>query len=84
MDLKTLKQLFKLCRSHGVTDFSDGQIVLKFGDLPPERNVGFIQSEGDEIAEDPYKDFPVGDLSPSQLMYYSAGGDPANDPERKQ
>lgn len=82
MDLKTLKQLFKLCRAHGVTDFSDGQLVLKFGDLPPQRNVGSMQAEG-EIDEDPYKDFPQGDLSPSQLIYYSSGGAPKDDPENQ-
>ena len=81
MDLKTLKQLFKLCRTHGVTDFSNGDLVLKFGELPPERTVGCMHSD-DEV-DDPYKDFPAGDLTPSQLAFYSAGGNPSDDPENQ-
>lgn len=72
-DLKDLKQLFKLCRAQGITDFKMNGIEIKFGDIPTTR----------AISEDELTGFPDGELSPEQLMFYSAGGKPDDDPVLK-
>lgn len=79
--LKDLEKLLKLLRKQGVIDFKHGEISLKLGDLPREQ----IQAQDvDESASNsPYANFPEGMLSPEQLMYYSAGGDPDDDPENQ-
>lgn len=75
-DFKDLERLLKLCRKQGITDIELGQIKLKFGDLPQEYKSN--HPELDHVG--PYKNFPQGDLTPEQLMFYSAGGVPENDP----
>lgn len=81
-DLKDLKALLKLCRAQGITDFKMSGLEIKFGDLPQ----GPTQS--DQITyQDPvsqYANFPQGELSPEQLMFYSAGGRPDEDPENRE
>lgn len=76
--LKDLEKLLKLCRKQGITDIELGNIKLKFGDLPSDKSVVLE----DEITSDnPYANFPDTILTPSQLAFYSAGGDPSEDPE---
>lgn len=80
-DFKDLKALFKLCRAQGITDFKMGGIEITFGELPPERNTSSVISP--EEVTDPYANFPQGELTPEQLMFYSSGGRPEDDPLNK-
>lgn len=77
-NLKELEKLLKLCRKQGVLEIKFGTVEFKLGDLPQE--VG-AQSSIDE--SDPLKNFPQGELTPEQLMFYSSGGAPENDPALK-
>lgn len=79
-DLKDLERLFKLCRKQGIAEFAINGITFKLGDLPVEQSK-HVTIE-DEIT-DPYKNFPQGELTPEQLMYYSSGGLPDEDPENR-
>lgn len=80
-DLRELEKLLKICRRQGVTHLRLGDVSLKLGDLPQEQSkIPDVQ----EIGADPYANFPTGDLSPTQLMFYSAGGQPEDDPENKE
>jgi hypothetical protein len=76
-NLKDLEKLLKLLRKQGVIDFKHGEIALKLGDLPIERQA-VVE---DEISEDPYANFPTGMLTEAQAMHYAMGGVPENDPE---
>lgn len=78
-DLKELQKLFKLCRAQGVTDIKVGNLDIKFGELST------TQAQMDEQAENSqgYANFPSGELTPSQLAFYSSGGNPADDPENR-
>lgn len=75
--LKDLKRLFELCRKQGVIEFDLSSMKFKLGDLPEKRAGQSIQSE------DPLAGFPQGELTPEQLMFYSSGGVPENDPALK-
>ncbi len=79
--IKDLEKLLKLLRKQGVSEFEHNGTKLKMGDLPTER-----QANGEPLEEDvnPYKGFPDGQLTEEQLMYYSAGGSPENDPALKE
>lgn len=78
-NLKDLEKLLKLCRKQGVLEIDLGSVKLKLGNLPQAvESVG----EQDEIESDnPYANFPSGPLSPEQLMFYSSGGKPGEEPE---
>lgn len=80
-DLKDLKALFKLCRAQGITAFKMNGIEVNFGDLPTEQ--GTVQEDSQDPAS-PWANFPQGDLTPEQLMFYSSGGKPENDPSNKE
>lgn len=80
-DLKELERLLKLCRKQGVTQIKLGEVELKLGDLPPEQRRS--RDQDDIPTDNPYADFPDGELTPEQLMFYSSGGLPENDPYRK-
>lgn len=75
-NLKDLEKLLKLCRRQGVTEINLGSVSFKLGDLPPEKREVVEQIVEEE---DPWSAFPVGDLSPDQLAYYSSGGVPEMD-----
>lgn len=80
--LKDLEKLLKLCRKQGVTELKLGTTEFKLGDLPQE-----YASQAEAIETDPlnpFANFPQGELTNEQLAFYSAGGDPANDPENHQ
>lgn len=81
-NLNDLQKLLKLLRKQGVVDFKMGEIELKLGDLPFDKTVSQSQEETD--ADNPYAGFPEGVLTPEQLMFYSSGGHPDDDPENKQ
>lgn len=94
-DLKDLKALFKLCRAQGVTDFKMNGIEVKLGELPEKMAAGGEVDEDapiphgttvdsiDETEASTYAGFPQGVLTPEQLMFYSSGGNPSDDPENK-
>ena len=56
-------------------------IAFKLGDVPQESTRPQAQ---DELPTDPYANFPQGDLTPEQLMFYSSGGMPDDDPDNKE
>lgn len=76
-NLKDLEKLLKLCRKQGVTEIKLGVVELKLGDVPVDNAANIIAEP-----KDPYESFPQGELTPEQLMFYSAGGTPDDDPYR--
>jgi hypothetical protein len=82
-DLKDLKSLFKLCRAQGITDFKMGELEIKFGDLP-QGSHNLSQDSSSPTSENPWANFPQGELTPEQLAFYSAGGRPEDDPLNKE
>lgn len=81
-DLKSLKALLKLCREQGVQEIELGAIKFKLGDIPHVQAQSSERALTEEV-QDPYSNFPVGELTPDQLMFYSAGGKPEDDPENQ-
>ena len=81
-DLKGLKDLLKLCRAQGVTEINLGTVSFKLGELP-QGKTKVDTSSNETSTDDPYSDFPDGELTQEQLMYYSSGGTPENDPENQ-
>lgn len=75
-DLGDLKKLLRLCRQQGVTEIKLGTVELKLGDLPQDTSKEEILADPD----DKFANFPQGDLSAEQLMFYSSGGLPEDDP----
>lgn len=75
--LKDLEKLLKLLRKQGVTEIDLHGIKLKMGDLPMEPGA---QAEEEP---NPYANFPTGELTPDQLLFYSSGGVPEDDPALK-
>lgn len=78
-DLKSLEKLLKLCRKQGVLEINVHGVSFKLGDLPIEDQ----KRLSIESVDDPYKGFPTGELTPDQLIFYSSGGIPENDPTLK-
>ena len=64
-DLKDLQALLKLCRKQGITEIKLGGTEIKFGDLP-KKSSNDAADDSDEI--------PTEELTPEQLMFFSAGG----------
>lgn len=86
MDLKELAKLIDLCRRKGVESLSVGDVSLKLSPQQPESNYKRRKEVADQPEDplNPYLNFPEGQLTPEQLMYYSSGGIPENDPENSQ
>lgn len=82
-DLKDLQKLFKLCRAQGITDLKIGGIEVKFGDVP-QTTTAMADNFSSEDPANPYANFPQGELTPEQLMFYASGGMPENDPHNKE
>ena len=78
-NLKDLEKLFKLCRKQGITEIDLSTMKFKLGDLPIEPS-----AQSTDLVDDPYAGFPAGDLPPEQLMFYSSGGRPEDDPALKE
>ena len=76
-----LKRLLKLCREQGVVEIKLCPVEIKLGDLPLDQ---FKIQEAEPNTSSPYANFPQGELTPTQLIYYSSGGAPEDDPELKQ
>lgn len=62
-DLKDLQALLKLCRKQGIVEIKLGDAEIKFGELPKRLS---DQDDVDAI--------PTDELTPEQLMFFSAGG----------
>lgn len=81
-DIKDLQKLFKLCRAQGVTEFEMSGLKIKFGDLPVQPGSTDIISQEDPVNR--FSNFPQGELTPEQLIFYSSGGRPEDDPYLKE
>lgn len=77
-DTKELEKLLKLCRKQGVVELEWNGVRFKLGDLPVDPSKSSDTPE--ESPSNPYANFPMGELTPDQLAFYSAGGVPENDP----
>lgn len=64
-DLHELTNFLKVCRKHGVNEIKFEGVSVSFGDLPKKGKDG-EDSKDSEI--------PTDELTPEQLMFYSAGG----------
>jgi hypothetical protein len=82
-DLKDLQKLLKLCRSQGITEIKLQGVEIRFGDMPQVHNSQSVNNISEELVN-PYANFPQEVLTPEQLMFYSAGGLPEEDPENKE
>lgn len=82
-DLKELQKLFKLCRAQGITEIKLNGVEFKMGDLPREPGEASSISDSELSPQNPYANFPQGELTPEQLIFYSSGGKPDDDPELK-
>ncbi len=84
-DLKDLGKVIDLCRKKGVESITIGQLTLKLGSEPepPVRRKANTETQEPDPT-DPFANFPAGELTPTQLMFYSAGGAPEDDPELKE
>lgn len=78
-NLKDLERLLKLCRKQGVTELSLGNVAIKLGELPEDRQANAIE----EDVADKYADFPDGDLTPEELTFFANGGLPQDNPYRR-
>lgn len=77
-----LKALLKILRNEGVLEFKMTGLELK---LSPDAMKVKAETEGKDLgapADGKWSDFPAGELTQEQLMYYSSGGTPENDPFR--
>jgi hypothetical protein len=81
--LKDLEKLLRLCRKQGVQEIKLGSVELKLGDLPDHETRG-SQVQDLIPSDNPYANFPDGELTPEQLMFYSSGGKPEDDPYLKE
>ena len=82
-DLKDLQKLFKLCRAQGVTKITVAGVEISFGDMPLTQ-AQMQENISSQDPTNPYANFPQGELTPEQLMFYSSGGDPKDDPSNKE
>ena len=88
MDPKVLKTLLKVLRDNGVTFYKTSELELHVSPeaiLPESTRSRRQAEEAQESVEtdNPYANFPDGILTEEQLMYYSAGGLPEQDPFAK-
>lgn len=80
-DLKELRALLKLLRQNGVLTYKSSELDLT---LSPDSHLLSKQKETQIVEVDPnnpWAQFPTGELSPEQLAFYSAGGMPGEEDE---
>lgn len=75
--IKDLEKLLVMCRKNGAYDVEFHGIKFKLGDLPMDLSVSGPEQKPLLVG------FPEGELTPEQLMFYSAGGHPDDDPALK-
>lgn len=84
MDQKQLKSLLKVLRDNGVSTYKTPELELV---LVPEALLASSparqQAQQEVVSDNPYVNFPDGELTPEELAYYSSGGLPENSPFRK-
>lgn len=80
-NVKDLEKLLKMLRKQGVTECNMAGISFKLGELP--QSTGSTWNKSEEEQSNPLEGFPDGILTPEQLMFYSAGGHPQDDPENQ-
>jgi len=85
-DLKDLEKVIDLCRKKGVSSITLGEMRLEIREEAPpsaykKRKQNQEFNEIDPI--NPYANFPSTELTPEQLMFYSSGGLPEDDPALK-
>ncbi len=66
-DLAEFTKFLKICRKQGVREVKLGDVSVTLGDLP-------VRKQGEDSEED--GEIPTEDLTPEQLMFFSAGGVP--------
>ena len=81
-NLKDLGKVIDLCRKKGVSAIQLGEIRIELGNEPIEKN-SRNQDTPEVDPTNPWANFPAGELTPEQLMFYSSGGLPENDPAIK-
>lgn len=80
-DLKDLGKVLDLCRKKGVKAIQLGELRIELGELPEKQTSSINEAQENPIdPANPYANFPQGNLTPDQLIYYSSGGVPENDP----
>lgn len=86
-DLKDLEKVIDLCRKKGVASITLGDVKLEIREEAPQSNYKKRKEKmelvGSADPSDPYANFPEGTLTEEQLMFYSSGGVPENDPALK-
>lgn len=80
---KELRSLLKLLRENGVLTYKSSDLELSFA---PDSHLLKKSKEAvvQEDNGDTWSQFPTGTLTPEQLMFYSSGGDPKDDPENEE
>lgn len=81
-DLSQLAAVIDLCRKKNVKAIQVGELRLELGDAPPKREYRKAKTAQEHDPANPFANFPVGELTPEQLTFYSSGGQPENDPFR--
>lgn len=79
-ELKDLARVIDLCRKKGVSSITIGDMKLEFREEAPVSHYKRKQVKEETDPVNPFVNFPEGELTPEQLMYYSSGGMPENDP----
>jgi hypothetical protein len=85
-NLTDLSKVIDLCRKKGVSSITIGELKLEIREEAPQSGYKRRKESHEEIEADatnPYDNFPSGELSPEQLIYYSSGGTPEADPFKK-
>ena len=81
---KELRSLLKLLRENGVLTYKSADLQISFAPdshlLSGKKTKEVVQEENG----DTWSQFPTGTLTPEQLMFYSSGGDPSEDPENEE
>lgn len=82
--LADLNKLLAVLRDNGVLRFKMDGLELEIA--PIGLRVEAPEVAGQDMSpapEDKWSQFPVGELTPEQLQFYSAGGSPEEDPFRE-
>ncbi len=80
MTNRELKDLLLILRKNGVLSFEHEGLKLAFS--PDAMKLDKPKEVDETVPADKWSNFPVGNLTDEQLAFYSAGGDPSDDPER--
>lgn len=76
--LKDLEKLLKLCRKQGVTEITTTDVSFKLGEIPTKTLVHEVEDQ-----EEQYLNFPDGPLTNEELTFFASGGNPEDNPYRR-